>query len=130
MNSTFNIEIKTYEPANHYQQLKALIASEGAEWADYLNDSYKAALATSVTYVAIADGILCGYSRSIKDHQLYLWVIDLLVHKDYRGHHLGSGLLEVLLQAYPDYEVYVMSDADGYYDKLGYKQEGSIYRVG
>jgi GNAT superfamily N-acetyltransferase len=106
-----------------------VIESEGEEWKDYLAPSYLNALQKSLTYVVLVDDELCGYSRSIKDNHLYVWVIDLLVHKEKRGMNLGKQLMECILQDFPEYETYVMSDVDGYYEKLGFRKEGSIYRV-
>jgi hypothetical protein len=44
-----------------------------------------------------------------------VYIFDLLVKKSYRGQ-----------QNQP---VYVMSDVDPYYEKLGYRREGSIFEV-
>jgi len=49
--------------------------------------------------------------------------------KAYRGKEIGKKLLECLQQDYPDQVVYVMSDVDGYYEKVGYKRIGSIFEV-
>lgn len=37
--------------------------------------------------------------------------------------------MERVCQDFPDQPVYVMSDVDSYYEKLGYIREGSIFRV-
>ena len=127
--AAMNIKIKTYEPAKEYELLLALIKSEGEEWKDYFDPKYQAVLEKSITYVAYADGKLCGYSRSIDDFGLYIWVIDLLVDERYRGHSIGRKLMECVLADYPNQDVFVMSDVDEYYEKLGYKKEGSIFQV-
>lgn len=124
-----NIQIRPYDPEHDYQPLMQLIQSEGEEWKDYLSPAYCKALDNSITYVALVDGELCGYSRSMNDSGLFVWVIDLLVDKRFRGHAIGKKLMECLLVDYPDIEVFVMSDVDAYYEKLGYEREGSIFRV-
>lgn len=124
-----NVEIRKYHPSSHYQALMDLIRSEGEEWQEYLKPKYEQALKNSITYVAIADSNLCGYSRSIEDNGLFIWVIDLLVHQKFRGHEIGRKLMECLLDEYPGQDVLVMSDVDGYYEKLGYRKEGSIFKV-
>ena len=121
--------IQTYNAHRDQQAIMALIESEGDEWRDYLNPGYQEALKTSVTYVAYANDTLCGYSRSITDHGLYIWVIDLLVHRSFRGHAMGKALLTCLLDNYPGQRVFVLSDVDAYYEKIGYKKEGSIFEV-
>ena len=124
------IEIRKYDSTKDYDDLMAVIKSEGEEWKDYLNSKYQLALDRSITYVACADKNLCGYSRSINDNGIFIWVIDLLVDENYRGHSIGKMLMECLLTDYPDQDVYVLSDVDDYYHKLGYQKEGTVFKVG
>lgn len=129
-----NPNIRKYDPKEDETQLFALIESEGDEWDDYLNKNnrpkYQMALEQSITYVAYVGDKLCGYSRSRHDFGLYIWVIDLLVHQNYRGHAIGKQLLECITTDFPNRDVFVMSDADGYYKKQGYAKEGSIFKIG
>ena len=110
-----------------------IIADEGKEWSCYSAGAaakkYCAALKASITYVAYEGDILCGYSRSINDCGFYIYVCDLLVMPQYRGRNIGRKLMECIYKDYPDTVVYVMSDADKYYQKLGYLREGSIFEV-
>lgn len=125
-----NIEIKAYDAQKDYADLLSVIKAEGDEWKDYFVPKYEEVLKQSVTYVAFADGKLCGYSRSVDDFGLYIWVIDLLVDENYRGHSIGRKLMECLFNDFPNQDVYVISDVDEYYQKLGYKKEGSLFKVG
>ena len=124
-----NFEIRKYHPEKDYEPLSEIIKSEGEEWALYLDQKYKTALQDSITHVVTLGDSLCGYSRSMEDYGYYIWILDLLVANKFRGHELGRKLMESLVNEYPDYEVYVMSDVDDYYQKLGYKKEGTIFRV-
>jgi len=125
-----NIEIRAYDRSKDHDELLEIIKSEGEEWKEYFDPKYQEVLEQSITYVAYSEKKLCGYSRSINDHGLYIWVIDLLVDKKYRGNSIGKKLMECLLTNYPNQDVFVMSDVDEYYQKLGYKKEGSIFKVG
>lgn len=127
--SKMNIEIKKYEASKDYAPLMDIIKSEGEEWKSYLDTNYQERLKNSLTYTAYFNNELCGYSRSIKDGELYIWIIDLLVAKKYRGHAIGKKLMECLLVDNPNQDVFVLSDVDGYYHKLGYQKEGSIFKV-
>lgn len=124
-----NLKIRKYNPTIDYENLMKLVQSEGEEWEDYLNPIYRKALESSITYVALIGEELCGYSRSLSDSGLFIWVIDLLVNKNRRGLSIGKRLMECILTDFPDIDVYVMSDVDPYYDKLGYEKEGSIFKV-
>ena len=124
-----NFKIRKYNPTLDYENLMKLVQSEGEEWKDYLKPIYRKALENSITYVALIGEELCGYSRSLSDSGLFVWVIDLLVNKNRRGFSIGKKLMECILTDFPDIDVFVMSDVDPYYDKLGYEKEGSIFKV-
>ncbi len=94
-----------------------------------MSAKYKAALQNSITYVAYENDEICGYSRSLDDCGFYIYVCDLLVRKKYRGREIGRKLMECIYKDFPDRIVYVMSDADGYYVKLGYRREVSVFEV-
>ena len=110
-----------------------LMKREGEEWADYWDDEsgrhhYIKALAdATATYVLIEDDELCGFVRCIGSFTIY--VDDLLVDKAYRGRNFGRLLMERVLIDFPDHEVYVMSDVDEYYSKLGYDKAGTLFKV-
>lgn len=124
-----HVEIVKYNPAKHYSELMEIIREEGEDWADYLTPAYQKALELSITYMALLNDQVCGFSRSIDDNGIYTWVIDLLVDKKFRGHSIGRQLMECLLIQNPHKEVYVLSDVDDYYKKLGYPKEGSVFQV-
>lgn len=92
-----NIEIRKYDHSKEYDKLLEIIKSEGEEWKDYFNPKYQVVLKKSITYVAYIDNVLCGYSRSVNDFGLYIWIIDLLVDEKYRGNSIGRKLMECLL---------------------------------
>ncbi|WP_417602559.1 GNAT family N-acetyltransferase [Owenweeksia hongkongensis] len=125
--------IRKYQPSHDYDELLEVIRAEGEEWAPYTEEpgrlKYQEALAKTITYIATVNGNICGYSRSINDSGLYIWVIDLLVQEEYRGHSIGRKLMECLKPEYPNQDILVMSDVDDYYKKLGYSKEGSIFKV-
>lgn len=127
------MEIRKYDKAKDEEKLMKLIENEGLEWACYWADDYsekyRAALEKSITYVAYEEDVLCGYSRSLDDCGFYIYVCDLLVRPDHRGKNIGRRLMECIYKDYPDQIVFVMSDVDEYYKKIGYRREGSIYEV-
>ena len=124
-----HLKIRKYNSALDYENLMNLVRSEGEEWEEYLNPDYQKALDNSITYVALIEDELCGYSRSLSDSGLFIWVIDLLVNKNQRGLSIGKKLMECITIDFPDTDVFVLSDVDTYYEKLGYKKEGSVYKV-
>ena len=125
--------IRRYLKSEDEQKLFELLKKEGEEWACYwkeqVSEKYKAALDDSITYVAYKGDILCGYSRSLCDSGFYIYLCDLLVMREHRGKNIGKKLMDRICQDWPDHKIYVMSDVDEYYEKQGYRREGSIYKV-
>ena len=124
--------IKTYT-TEYENQLFDLIESEGEGWGEYWQEptktNYIKALENAVTYVIFENDRLVGYAKTLNDYMI--WIIDLLVHKDYRGKEYGKALMEHVCAEFPDKEVYVLGGNDvlSYYDKLGYVSEGVVYNV-
>lgn len=127
------MDIRVYSEADDEDKVMKIIENEGEEWQCYSSDNnsekYRTALKNSITYVAYEGNVLCGYSRSINDCGFYIYVCDLLVTAGHRGKNIGRKLMECIYADYPNQIVYVMSDVDEYYNKLGYKREGSIFQV-
>lgn len=122
-------EVKKYTD-KYEDELMKVIEIEGEDWSIYWEEPnatiYKKALRESITYIALQDGKVCGYSRSIQD-ALFIYVCDLLVTSTCRGNELGKKLLKCIEKDYPGLPIYVMSGNDEYYQKLGCTKEGSIY---
>ena len=112
--------------------LFAVIRSEGSDWEEYYGsgkERYQTALESSVTYVIYDGDVLCGYCRCREDDGFGIYIYDLLVDKSYRGKQYGHRLIAKVYHDFPDEDVYVMSDVDPYYEKLGCQRAGSIFMV-
>lgn len=127
------MEIRRYNKETDEERLMSLLKEEGEDWscywADEFSEKYRADLESSITYVACEDGTLCGFSRSLDDCGFYIYVCDLLVRAGHRGKNIGRRLMECIYKDYPDRIVYVMSDVDEYYEKQGYRREGTIFEA-
>jgi len=126
------MEIKKYGKADE-PLLFDMLVDEGDEWSDYHGpagrDKYIKALDSSITYIACDETLVCGYVRCREDDGFGVYVYDLLVRKSYRGKQIGKFLIERVRQDFQGQTVYVMSDVDPYYEKLGYCRVGSIFEV-
>jgi ribosomal protein S18 acetylase RimI-like enzyme len=124
--------IKKYDKVDE-SSLFDLLIDEGDEWSDYHGpqgrDQYVKALESSITFIAYDESVLCGYVRCREDDGFGVYVYDLLVRRTYRGRQIGKRLMEQVVMSYPSQPIYVMSDVDPYYEKLGYRREGSIFEV-
>lgn len=126
------MEIKKYSKA-YESLLFDLLVDEGDEWSDYHGpggrEKYIKALESSIVYIACDEALVCGYVRCREDDGFSVYIYDLLVRKSYRGKQIGKKLMERVCQDFSDQPVFVMSDVDPYYEKLGYRKEGSIFEV-
>ncbi len=126
-----DLEIKRYQQDIDEPELMQMIKDEeGWDYADdKMAERYKFALGNSITFVAYQNDVLCGYSRSLDDCGFYIYVCDLLVKPAYRGNEIGRKLMGCLMDEYPGQTVYVMSDVDAYYEKVGFQKIGSVFEV-
>ena len=116
------------------EELFALLTREGEEWKDYwwgaeAQAKYLNALVSEPSYVIFDGNTLAGYMRCMTTHGYGVVVWDLLIDKAHRGKEYGLHLMEQVKADYPDQPIYIMSDADPYYEKLGYKVEGTIFTI-
>ncbi len=115
----------------HEDALIALLKAE-PDWSPFTSDgaiaAFKKALLESETYVCIRHGEICGYLRALVDG-FGVYVSELYVAPPHRANGYGRKLLVEVKQMNPDVGVYVLSDEDAYYEKLGFKRIGSIYQL-
>ena len=124
--------MRTYQKEDQ-DAIMRLIESEGSDWSDYYQGDgriqYLYALLHSITLVIPEGDEIIGYLRAKDDFGFGIYVYDLLVSKQKRGQGYGAMLISHLMDCYPGQTVYVMSDVDPYYEKLGYERIGSIFQA-
>lgn len=125
------MELRKYNENKDYANLIALFQCEPS-WSWFLSDQHrlrhKQSLRESITYVAYEREQIIGYSRSLEDIGTYIYVCELLVKKDFRGNSFGKQMLDAIAADYPEHEIFIMSDEDLYYQKIGYTRIGSIFK--
>jgi ribosomal protein S18 acetylase RimI-like enzyme len=115
----------------HELELLALLGEE-PDWSSFLSidaiDTFKEALRESEAFVCKSHGSICGYLRALVDG-FGIYVSELYVAPKFRGNGFGEKLLAKVKQEHPNQDVYVFSDEDLYYEKLGYKRVGSVFQL-
>jgi ribosomal protein S18 acetylase RimI-like enzyme len=110
-----------------------LLKSAGSDWAVYYQPEfwpkYCQALTASLTYIVIENNNCIAYIRCRDDTGFGIYIYDLLVSPVARGRQLGKTLMSYIREQYPHSDIYVMSDVDVYYTKMGYKKIGSIFQI-
>lgn len=115
----------------HEIELISLLARE-PDWGSFLSDeaigTFRTVLLDSETFLYEHQGNICGYLRALVDG-FGIYVSELYIAPEYRGKGFGSELLAKVKQEHPNQDVYVLSDEDVYYEKLGYQRVGSVFKL-
>lgn len=123
-------EISRYGKAQE-SELIALLSRE-PDWSSFTGpdviDVFERVLLTSETYICMSEGKICGYVRALVDG-FGIYVSELYVAPGYRNNGYGKRLLWEVRRAHCGQDVYVLSDEDLYYEKLGCKRVGSVFRL-
>lgn len=113
---------------NHsYEDVLFDLIESDPEWSEYIQqrNQYRLAIESSTVYLLMEDALCIGFIRGRDDSGFGFYVYDLLVRKTHRGHGYGKILIDHLRSMYQP--VYVMSDVDPYYEKIGMTKIGSIF---
>jgi GNAT superfamily N-acetyltransferase len=106
---------------------------ENPEWDMFTNedaiDNYKKRLCDSITYVCYENGAFGGYLRALLDDGFAIYVSEIFVVPERRNRTIGRTLIAKVRRDFRRLAVYVLSDEDAYYEKLGYERVGSVYEV-
>ncbi|MGD9254898.1 MAG: GNAT family N-acetyltransferase [Chromatiales bacterium] len=116
---------------SHESELIALLRAE-PDWNLFTcegnRDVFKHALLNSETLICKSHGNICGYLRALVDG-FGIYVSELYVAPGYRNSGNARELLQKIKQQHPNQDAYVLSDEDRYYEKLGCKRVGSVFRL-
>jgi ribosomal protein S18 acetylase RimI-like enzyme len=115
----------------HELELLALLKAE-PDWNSFTGegtiDIFREVLLNSESYICKTQSVICGYLRALVDG-FGIYVSELYVAPPYRNQGYGKALLNTIRQAHLHQIVYVLSDEDGYYEKLGCKRIGSVFQL-
>ncbi len=116
---------------SHESELIALLRAE-PDWNAFTTgdavEVFKAALLNSETLICKSHESICGYLRALVDG-FGIYVSELYVAPLYRNKGKGKELLNKIKQQHPNQDVYILSDEDRYYEELGCKRVGSVFRL-
>ena len=125
------MEISKYTAEHEEAVLSAI--KEDPNWDMFTNSDaivvYKDRLKNGVTYVCHVNNNFCGYVRALLDDGFAVYISELFVVPAYRNQKIGRSLLEQIKNDFSTLSVYVLSDEDFYYEKIGKKQVGSVFEL-
>lgn len=109
-----------------YPHIRQACQEEG--WSSYSRPDIEMALKNSVVLAAYAGPRFAGFVRALTDGFITIFVCELLVTEEFRRHGIGTALLRRLHERYPDARIDLISEADDFYDSLGFHKLGSGLR--
>ena len=125
------MEILRYKREHEDAVISAIM--KDPNWDMFTKDTaivrYKKRLLDSVTYVCFENGTFCGYVRALLDDGFAVYVSELFVVPEWRNRTIGRTLLSKIKIDFKHLTVYALSDEDAYYEKLGYRNIGSVFEI-
>ena len=116
----------------HEDGLLDLLKKE-PDWSDYTAtdfiETFRRSLMEGETIICKNGQECCGYLRAVNDG-LGLYISELYVAPSWRNRGIGRRLVEEFKQQNIDRDVYLLSDEDAYYEMLGYRKVGSVFKIG
>jgi ribosomal protein S18 acetylase RimI-like enzyme len=125
------MEIIRYKREHETAVLTAI--KEDPNWDIFTNDGaidkYRKRLQESITYVCYEGETFSGYLRALLDDDFAIYISELFVVPEMRNRKIGRTLISKLQNDFSNLSVYTLSDEDTYYEKLGYKKAGSVFKI-
>ena len=125
------MEILQYKREHEDAVISAI--KEDPDWDMFTEEqfisSYKKRLFESITYVCFENDVFCGYVRAFLDDYFAVYISELFVVPEWRNRTIGRSLMTRIKMDYRHLAVYVLSDEDAYYEKLEYRNIGSVFEI-
>lgn len=109
-----------------YSDIFSLYKEEG--WTNFSFETICDIYSASIGMVVQVDQKIVGVIRAITDTKLTLFICELIVDKNYRRQGYGRKLIEEVHSLYPNTQVELISDANNFYESLGFRTVGSGMR--
>ncbi len=117
------IHIRAWKAAD-FPAVQRLSMAEG--WPTPTNRPDEALMAWQTswpTLVVAYQAEVIGFVRALTDEHITMYIAELLIAPQWRGHQLGKILLDVCHQLYPSTRLDLLStqSAEGFYESIGFR---------
>lgn len=106
--------------------LSKLYQSQG--WESFTEERIVHLLESSHYMLIEENGVIIAFLRYLTDDVLTTFIAEILVDKAFRGQGLGWLLVEEIMNLHPKTRLELISEADDFYDHLGFRNVGKGYR--
>ncbi|AUW97379.1 GNAT family N-acetyltransferase [Streptococcus pluranimalium] len=106
--------------------LAKLYQSQG--WESFTEERIVHLLESSHYILIEENGVIIAFLRYLTDDVLTTFIAEILVDKAFRSQGLGRLLVEEIMNLHPKTRLELISEADDFYDHLGFRNVGKGYR--
>ncbi|HEM6116682.1 GNAT family N-acetyltransferase [Streptococcus pluranimalium] len=106
--------------------LSKLYQSQG--WESFTEERIVHLLESSHYMLIEENGVIIAFLRYLTDDVLTTFIAEILVDKAFRGQGLGRLLVEEIMNLHPKTRLELISEADDFYNHLGFRNVGKGYR--
>ncbi|MFZ7333234.1 GNAT family N-acetyltransferase [Streptococcus pluranimalium] len=106
--------------------LAKLYQSQG--WESFTEERIVHLLESSHYILIEENGVIIAFLRYLTDDVLTTFIAEILVDKAFRGQGLGRLLVEEIMNLHSKTRLELISEADDFYDHLGFRNVGKGYR--
>ena len=113
---------------NDFQAIYALYQTE--KWMSFTEEKVTSLFSTNLShYVVVEENQkILGFARYLTDEVMTTFLAEIIIDKSYRGKGLGQQLIEEIHKKYPLTRIELISEADGFYQTVGFKPVGTGFR--
>ena len=112
---------------NDIQTIYEIANEEG--WQTFSVDKIRQLLMTSHIIVVEDNQEIVGYTRFLTDQNVTLYITEIIISKNHRKKGYAKASLNYLQNLYPTIRIELLSENNGFYEKLNFRNIGTGYRL-
>ena len=110
------------------QAIYALYQNE--KWISFTEEKVTSLFSTNLSHYLVVEGNqkILGFARYLTDEVMTTFLAEIIIDKSHRRKGLGQQLIEEIHKKYPLTRIELISEADGFYQAVGFKPVGTGFR--
>ncbi|MBX9268992.1 GNAT family N-acetyltransferase [Chromobacterium vaccinii] len=110
------------------QMINIYIENNWGERDDFTIESFKMAIRTGITLIAISDGKVLGFLRGYSDYYKIAWIAEVITGISVKRLGIASKLVKKFIDEAKAYSIYLeaLNDSVAFFEKNGFKLRGKL----